>query len=534
MPSDLGRSAGLAALQFMLEEEQYRVLAAEELLGRYLNVRDEQAFAALVRRYGRLVMARCREVLRREDLAQEAFQETFTQLVLNGHLVRRRVAIGRWLARTGRRRALNIARRERRQRARDLGANPRSNVADPRAIVADADTRRILARAMTALPERYRLPMELVYLDGMTHADAANALGCPKGTIDSYVRRGLEKLKRALGPSALPMAAGGTIAVIPSAEAVPPVCVLRAVKSATAIPIPPPPGPFALLAERLKSPPVLAIVAVAGIAVAVGWAQWPAAQSQLKPARVRPASQLIVESLPEQNLRLLRGEIAPKMCDALKGLTADRKPPAIIETDSYDSRVRILIEGCFNTRLPDVGEKSRSMFYFDTGRRRTYLYMDRKNDGNWKPIDLDKPIILAKFPAAKVEWTQRIPEVTAAIKVFDEFPHDPRAVAEVEKRLLALRQHLRVYVGNWYRDGDPKQPRRVELLEPLGLAFYQGTETEPARVVTEEEIWACEARSRAWPINSDGLLGCIRIALEDNGQTMHCWPMKGLWKRGRE
>ena len=82
-----GTSAGLAALQIVLEEEQYRALPAEDLLGRYLSNRDERAFAALVRRYGRLVMTRCREVLRREDLAQEAFQETFTQLVVNGHRV---------------------------------------------------------------------------------------------------------------------------------------------------------------------------------------------------------------------------------------------------------------------------------------------------------------------------------------------------------------------------------------------------------------------------------------------------------------
>ena len=214
-------------LQLVLEEEQYRALPAEDLLGRYLNDRDERAFAALVRRYGRLVMARCREVLRREDLAQEAFQETYTQLVVNGHAVKKRGAVGRWLARTARRRSLNVARRERRQRGRDLSTPRPVAASDPASMLDAQDSGRAIAHALSALPERLRLPIELVYLDGHTHAEAAAALDWPKGTVDSYIRRGLARLKPILARTGIPAIALGAANLPMRAEAVPPDWIVR-------------------------------------------------------------------------------------------------------------------------------------------------------------------------------------------------------------------------------------------------------------------------------------------------------------------
>ena len=260
-----GANAGLVALRLVLEDERYRAMPAEDLLGRYLSERDERAFAALVRRYGRLVMARCREILRREDLAQEAFQETFTQLVVNGHRVRRRGAVGRWLARTARRRSLNVARRERRQQARDLAYAPVPTTADPGATANEADVRATISRAMSTLPERYRLPIELVYFDGMTHAEAANAIGCSKGTLDSYVRRALARLNRVLTPSGLLV--GGAAVLTPPLEAVPVDWVQRVIVCATSISARKP-SPLALLWYRLASPPATAVAAVVGIVCA--------------------------------------------------------------------------------------------------------------------------------------------------------------------------------------------------------------------------------------------------------------------------
>ena len=143
---------------------------------------------------------------------------------------------------------------------------------------------------------------------------------------------------------------------------------------------------------------------------------------------------VVVESLPAANLRLLQSEIGPKVCEALKGITKDGQPPTILETEAYDSRVRVMIEACFRPKLPDVGEKSRSVFYFDTGLCMTYLFLDRNNDGTWKPINLEHPIILVQETGGKIILSKQIPELTAAVKVLDDFPRDPRAEAAVDKR----------------------------------------------------------------------------------------------------
>ena len=39
------------------------------------------------------------------------------------------------------------------------------------------------------LPERYRLPVVLCYLEGLTHGQAAHRLGWPVGTVESRLAR---------------------------------------------------------------------------------------------------------------------------------------------------------------------------------------------------------------------------------------------------------------------------------------------------------------------------------------------------------
>jgi RNA polymerase sigma-70 factor (ECF subfamily) len=63
----------------------------------------------------------------------------------------------------------------------------------------DDDVRRALVR----IPEAYRVPLVLVYVEGLSYRELADFLGCPIGTVMSRLHRGRKALERGLWDCAL-------------------------------------------------------------------------------------------------------------------------------------------------------------------------------------------------------------------------------------------------------------------------------------------------------------------------------------------
>ena len=90
--------------------------ADPELLSDFLDRRDPAAFEALVLRHGPLVLSACRQVLRDEAAAEDAFQATFVTLYQKAATIRNRPSVAGWLYHVARRSA-NSARRTEHRRA---------------------------------------------------------------------------------------------------------------------------------------------------------------------------------------------------------------------------------------------------------------------------------------------------------------------------------------------------------------------------------------------------------------------------------
>ena len=169
-----------------------------ELLDRFVTHRDHEAFADLVRRHGSMVFGVCRRVLRDPHDAEEAFQVTFLVLVRKAGGIRQPERLANWLFgvanRVARKSKVTAARRSTHEQA---AAMP--GIVPPITLGPEGpEIRGVLDEEMVALPEKYRVPLVLCYLEGLTNEEASRRLGWPPGSMSYRLARGRELLRRRL------------------------------------------------------------------------------------------------------------------------------------------------------------------------------------------------------------------------------------------------------------------------------------------------------------------------------------------------
>jgi len=178
-----------------------------ELLQRFCQDRDEAAFAELVRRHGTLVLGVCRRVLQQSQDAEDAFQATFLLLAQKAASVRKQESLASWLYGVAQRVAGNaqIAAQRRRRRERAAAIFDRHDAQDD---VRWQEVRSVLHEELGRLPERYRAPLLLCYLEGLTQEDAARQLGWTPHMVHGRLYRGRDLLRRRLTGRGLSLGAG--------------------------------------------------------------------------------------------------------------------------------------------------------------------------------------------------------------------------------------------------------------------------------------------------------------------------------------
>lgn len=165
-----------------------------QLLERLLAARDEAVYEALVRRHGPMVYRVCWRVLQQAEDTEDAFQATFLLLARKLQTVRKRDSLASWLHGVAYRVALDSKAQTARRRRHHARAAANSHPGPPEEITW-GELRTVLDSELQRLPEKWRVPLILCYLEGRSQEEAARQLGWSRSTL---LRR-LEEARAALG-----------------------------------------------------------------------------------------------------------------------------------------------------------------------------------------------------------------------------------------------------------------------------------------------------------------------------------------------
>ncbi len=168
-----------------------------ELLELFVTENDQASFRVLVVRHGPSVLRVCRRVLQDPHEVEDAFQATFLVLIRKAPTISRPEALGSWLFGV----AYRVSMRARRGVARRRKHEGRRAEMDMSSGAMDQpwdDLAHVVREELERLPEPYRAPLELCYLRGQSHEEAACELGWPLGTLKVRLVRGRKRLRERL------------------------------------------------------------------------------------------------------------------------------------------------------------------------------------------------------------------------------------------------------------------------------------------------------------------------------------------------
>ena len=179
-----------------------RTAADDQVAIEQMTRGNQSALGELYDRHGRLIYSLALRVLRDQGDAEDVVQEVFLQAwreAARFDLTRGNVVA--WLVMVTRSRAIDRLRRRQARPQLAAKSEPDGRVDDsPRADVQMEWQSRAteVRRALETLPLLQRVAVELAFFDGLTHAEIAEQLEVPLGTVKTRVRQGLLKMRDCL------------------------------------------------------------------------------------------------------------------------------------------------------------------------------------------------------------------------------------------------------------------------------------------------------------------------------------------------
>jgi len=177
-----------------------------QLLQAFCSSRNPDAFAAMVQAHGPMVLRVCQHVLRHAEDAEDAFQATFIVLARKAPSIKWRESLPSWLHGVAYRIAVSSLRSATRRRALEAQAQARPQQ-DPSSDISWREVQALLDEEIMRLPEKYRVPFVLCYLEGRSQAETALQLGLKEGTIWSRLAKARRRLQERLARRGIALSA---------------------------------------------------------------------------------------------------------------------------------------------------------------------------------------------------------------------------------------------------------------------------------------------------------------------------------------
>jgi len=164
---------------------------------------DQQAFTTLYDITSGKLFAICLKLLKRKELAEEALQEAFVRIWHNASEYHsEKGAVMTWLSSIVRYRALDMLRKDKNDASID--DHPEYMIltdqeAGPLEKALQAGDAKAILKCLEQLKEPQRRSILMAFYEGLTHEQLSTCLSIPLGTAKSWIRRGLESIKKCLG-----------------------------------------------------------------------------------------------------------------------------------------------------------------------------------------------------------------------------------------------------------------------------------------------------------------------------------------------
>lgn len=168
-----------------------------------LQGRDPDAMRDLYDRFGRLAWSVILSIVRDRSAAEDLLQETFLRVWNRVHgFEAGRGSLGPWLLAIARNQAIDHVR----SRNLRICHGYELEVSDQPALFIDieddilsADSARLMRNAISKLNANQQKVIELAYYEGLSQVEMAERMGQPLGTVKTWVRSALRKLREELG-----------------------------------------------------------------------------------------------------------------------------------------------------------------------------------------------------------------------------------------------------------------------------------------------------------------------------------------------